>query len=62
MVTSGLRLGTAALTTRGLNTDDMRQVASMIDRVLDSKGDEAVCAEVRAEVKAMCEKYPLYGH
>ena len=62
MVTSGLRLGTAALTTRGLNTDDMRQVASMIDRVLDSKGDEAVCAEVSAEVRAMCEKYPLYGH
>ena len=62
MVTSGLRLGTAALTTRGLNTDDMRAVASMIDRVLDSKGDEAVCGEVRAEVESMCEKYPLYGH
>jgi len=62
MVTSGLRLGTAALTTRGLNTDDMREVASMIDRALDSKGDEAVCSEVRAEVEALCAKYPLYGH
>ena len=62
MVTSGLRLGTAALTTRGLNEDDMRAVASMIDRVLDSKGDEAVCVEVRSEVEAMCAKYPLYGH
>ena len=62
MVTSGLRLGTAALTTRGLNADDMREVASMIDRVLDSKGNEAVCAEVRAEVEALCAKYPLYGH
>ena len=62
MVTSGLRLGTAALTTRCLNEDDMRAVASMIDRVLDSKGDEAVCVEVRSEVEAMCAKYPLYGH
>lgn len=62
MVTSGLRLGTAALTTRGLNTDDMRQVAAIIDKVLDAKGDDAVCAEARKEVEAMCAKYPLYGH
>jgi len=62
MVTSGLRLGTAALTTRGLNTNDMATVASMIDRVLESGGDAAICAEVKQEVEAMCEKYPLYGH
>ncbi len=62
MVTSGLRLGSAALTTRGLNTDDMRAIASMIDRVLVSGGDEAVCLEVRKEVEAMCDQYPLYGH
>ncbi len=62
MVTSGLRLGTAALTTRGLNTDDMRQVAAIIDKVLDAKGDDTVCAEARKEVEAMCAKYPLYGH
>lgn len=62
MVTSGLRLGTAALTTRGLNEDDMRTVASLIDRVLASRGDETVCAEVKQSVRALCEKYPLYGH
>jgi|TARA_B100000959_G_C14987911_1_gene626443 glycine hydroxymethyltransferase len=62
MVTSGLRLGTAALTTRGLVEDDMVHVASMIDRVLASSGDQAVCKEVIGEVQAMCEKYPLYGH
>lgn len=62
MVTSGLRLGTAALTTRGMNTDDMRTVASMIDRVLASGGDAEVCATVRGEVRELCERYPLYGH
>jgi glycine hydroxymethyltransferase len=62
MVTSGLRLGTAALTTRGLNTDDMKTVASMIDRVLQSSGDAQTCEEVRSEVRTMCDRYPLYGH
>jgi glycine hydroxymethyltransferase len=62
MVTSGLRLGTAALTTRGMNTEDMRTVAGLIDRVLASGGDAAVCAEVKQEVRILCETYPLYGH
>ncbi len=62
MVTSGLRLGTAALTTRGFVEDDMVKVASMIDRVLASSGDASVCSEVRSEVHTLCEKYPLYGH
>ena len=62
MVTSGLRLGTAALTTRGLNSDDMRTVAGLIDRALVSGGDADVCAEVKQEVRALCMKYPLYGH
>ena len=62
MVTSGLRLGTAALTTRGLDTNAMRDVASMIDRVLESGGDAEVCSEVKKEVHAMCLRYPLYEH
>ena len=62
MVTSGLRLGTAALTTRGMNTDDMKTIASMIDRVLESNGDADVCAAVRTEVEEMCEQHPLYSH
>ncbi|MCP4759634.1 MAG: serine hydroxymethyltransferase [Planctomycetes bacterium] len=59
MVTSGLRLGTAALTTRGLGTDDMRQIASWLDRVMASKGDEAVAREVRGEIREMCDAHPL---
>ena len=56
-VTSGLRLGTPALTTRGLKEDEIREVASFIDRVLASNGKDA--AEVRKDVRAMCERFPM---
>jgi glycine hydroxymethyltransferase len=59
MVTSGLRLGTAAVTTRGLDQSHMREIAAMLDRVLDAQGDAAVAAEVRGQVKAMCNAHPL---
>ena len=62
MVTSGLRLGTAALTTRGLQVQDMQTIASMIDRVLVSGGDAEVCKAVKEEVRTLCDKYPLYNH
>ena len=62
MVTSGLRLGTAALTTRGLQVQDMQTIASMIDRVLVSGGDAEVCKAVKKEVRTLCDKYPLYNH
>ena len=57
-ITSGIRLGTAAVTTRGFNTDDMREVAEIIEITL--KDYETKADEARARVKALCEKYPLY--
>ena len=57
-VTSGLRLGTAAVTTRGFTEEDMREVAEIIEITLkdyENKADEA-----KMRVKALCEKYPLY--
>jgi glycine hydroxymethyltransferase len=60
MVASGLRMGTPAVTTRGLREDDMREVARLIARVLDSKGDPAVIRETRDDVRAMCERFPIY--
>jgi glycine hydroxymethyltransferase len=60
MVTSGLRLGTAALTTRGFGAADMVKVAGLIDRVLEGAGDAAVCESVLAEVHALCDRYPLF--
>ena len=57
--TSGLRLGTPAVTTRGLKEAQMRQVAEMIDRVLRAQGDEKVIESVRGDVRSMCEQFPI---
>ncbi|WP_214708452.1 MULTISPECIES: serine hydroxymethyltransferase [unclassified Exiguobacterium] len=59
-VTSGIRLGTAAMTTRGLKEDDMREVARLIGRVLTNHEDEAVLAEAHEAVRALTAKFPLY--
>jgi glycine hydroxymethyltransferase len=60
MVTSGLRLGTPALTTRGLKEPEMREVAALLDRVMGSNGDAKVCAAVRDDVRRLCAKFPLW--
>jgi len=58
-VTSGLRLGTPATTTRGLKEPQMAQIAQWIDRVLASRGDEAAMEEVRHQVVDLCKQYPM---
>ncbi len=58
-VTSGIRLGTAAITTRGLREPEMERIAALIDRVLQKPDDEANRAAVRAEVHALMASYPL---
>jgi len=60
-VTSGLRVGTPAVTTRGYQEADCTDLANWICDVLDAPGDEAVIAAVRAKVEAQCRKYPVYG-
>ena len=60
-VTSGIRLGTPALTTRGLNEEDMKEIASIISLVLKQPEDEAVLAEAKQRVAALCETYPMYA-
>ena len=59
-VTSGLRLGSPALTTRGFEEDDMKEVADIIALVLDNPTKEEAKAEARKRVEALCKKYPLY--
>ncbi len=56
-VTSGLRLGTPAVTTRGLREAEMSDIAGFFDRALASKGDTGECEKVRGEVAAMCAKF-----
>ncbi|HMP87511.1 MAG TPA: serine hydroxymethyltransferase [Lacibacter sp.] len=59
-VTSGIRVGVAAITTRGLQEQHMETVAELIDRVLTHADDEGVIADVRNEVKAFMQQFPLY--
>jgi glycine hydroxymethyltransferase len=60
-VTSGLRLGTPAITTRGYVEADCVELANWIADILDAPADEAVIARVRDAVSAQCKKYPVYG-
>jgi glycine hydroxymethyltransferase len=60
MVTSGIRLGTPAMTTRGFKEDEVRQTANLIADVLDNPHDEATIARVREQVSALTKRFPVY--
>jgi len=60
-VTSGLRIGTPAVTTRGFGAVESRQVGHWIADVLDGMGDESVVERVRGEVLGICARFPVYG-
>lgn len=61
-VTSGIRIGTPATTTRGLKEPEMLKVAAWIDRALSNIDNEAELAKIRAEIKELCQAFPLYAH
>ncbi len=59
-VTSGIRVGTPAMTTRGFGEDEFRQVVQLIDRALTNREKEDVLKDVRRSVREMCDRFPLY--
>jgi glycine hydroxymethyltransferase len=59
LVASGIRIGTPAVTTRGMGTAEMEAIGDAIGRVLESRGDAAVSQEVRSAVSELCAAYPL---
>ena len=61
MVTSGLRIGTPAATTRGFKEAEVSLLSHWIADVLDALGDESVVERVRGEVMALCRRFPVYG-
>jgi len=61
-VTSGVRIGTPASTTRGLKEKEMRQIGAWIDEALQSLENEKVLARIRNEIRELCQQFPLYAH
>ncbi|PKK84529.1 MAG: serine hydroxymethyltransferase [candidate division Zixibacteria bacterium HGW-Zixibacteria-1] len=60
-VTSGIRIGTPALTTRGMGINEMKTIADFIDRAIINMNDDAALEKIRLEVKSLCDKFPLYS-
>ena len=60
MITSGIRIGTPAVTTRGMKEKDMVIIAKLIDRVLKNHSDESNIEQVKSEVKELCSSFPIY--
>lgn len=60
MVASGVRIGTPAVTTRGLREPEMKKIAHLIAQVLDAKGDAAAAIEAKKGVKELCDQFPIY--
>ena len=60
-VTSGLRLGTPAVTTRGFKEREIVLITQWMADILDSMGDEHITARVKADVLSLCREFPVYG-
>jgi glycine hydroxymethyltransferase len=59
-VTSGIRIGTPAVTTRGMKEDQMKLIAEFINRAIVNNENETELAKIKGEVKELCSKFPLY--
>ena len=59
-VTSGIRVGSPALTTRGMGKDEVRVVVDLMDRVITNSEDKDIISSVKSEVKKLCKSFPIY--
>ncbi|HET9251974.1 MAG TPA: serine hydroxymethyltransferase, partial [Candidatus Eisenbacteria bacterium] len=60
-VTSGIRIGTAAVTTRGMAEDEFRRIAGWIDEAIQKRAEPSSLAKIRAQVADLCAAFPLYA-
>jgi len=61
-ITSGIRLGTPAVTTRGMGKDEMRMIVSWIDTALNNSDDDNILSRLKEDVNNLCSSFPVYGH
>jgi len=61
-VTGGIRVGTPAVTSRGLKEREMKQIAEWMNRAIVNRGDEQEIKKIRSEVRELCERFPIYPH
>jgi glycine hydroxymethyltransferase len=59
-VTSGIRVGSPALTTRGMGTDEVKKVVELIDKVIMNSENTSIIRAVKSEVKDLCKSFPIY--
>jgi glycine hydroxymethyltransferase len=59
-VTGGIRIGTPAVTTRGLKEEEMKQIAGWINRAVEHRTDKEELARIRLEVRLLCDEFPIY--
>ena len=60
-ITSGIRIGSPAITTRGMGEDEMAQIINYIDKIISNIEDESIIEKVKTEVKTLCSSFPLYS-
>ena len=60
MITSGIRIGTPSLTTRGMGSDEMKKIGKLIDKIIRNINDEKIINSVKNDVINMCKQYPIY--
>ena len=59
-VTSGIRVGSPALTTRGMNTGEVKIIVELIDRVIMNSENQSTISSVKSEVQELCKSFPIY--